>query len=67
MSGVNVVSSSFSNLLSLSWVGCSHEHINEQRHERANTVACAPSEDYDQPGHLLSLIRALTIGKEVAY
>ena len=29
---------------------------NEPHHDKANKMACAPSEDSDQPGHLPSLI-----------
>ena len=29
---------------------------NELRHDKTNAIACAPSEDSDQPGHPLSLI-----------
>ena len=32
--------------------------INEPLHDKTNKMTCAPSEDFDQPGHLPSLIRA---------
>ena len=31
--------------------------INEPAHDKTNKMACAPSEDSDQPGHPPSLIR----------
>ena len=34
---------------------------NEPRHDKTNKVACAPSEDSDQPGHLPSLIRVFAV------
>ena len=34
---------------------------NEPPHDKTNKVACAPSEDSDQPGHLPSLIRAFAV------
>ena len=33
--------------------------IFEPEHDKTNKVACAPSEDSDQPGHLLSLVSLL--------
>ena len=34
---------------------------NEQPHDKTNKMACAPSEDSDQPGHPPSLIRVLAL------
>ena len=40
----------------------SHDTItNELPHDRTNKMACAPSEDSDQPGHPPSLIRVFTV------
>ena len=33
----------------------------EPHHDKTNKVACAPSEDSDQPGHLPSLIRVFAV------
>ena len=33
----------------------------EPPHDKANKMACAPSENSDQPGHPPSLIRAFTV------
>ena len=33
----------------------------EPRHDKTNKLACAPSEDSDQPGHPPSLIRVFTV------
>ena len=33
------------------------ESINEPHHDKSNKMACAPSEDSDQPRHLPGLIR----------
>ena len=30
-------------------------HNNEPQYDKTNKMTCAPSEDSDQPGHLLSL------------
>ena len=35
--------------------------LNEPRHDKTNKVACAPSEDSDQPGHPPSLIRVFAV------
>ena len=35
--------------------------INEPPHDKTNKMACAPSEDSDQPGHPPSLIRVFAI------
>ena len=35
--------------------------LNEPRHDKTNQVACAPSEDSDQPGHSPSLIRVFAV------
>ena len=37
--------------LSNSAVDCSRITVNEPLHDKTNKVACAPSEDSDQPGH----------------
>ena len=34
---------------------------NEPLHDKTNKMACAPSEDSDQPGHLPSLIRVFAV------
>ena len=33
----------------------------EPQHDRTNKLTCAPSEDSDQPGHPLSLIRVFAV------
>ena len=39
-----------------------HAHLhNEPRHDKANKIRCAPSEDSDQPGHPTSLIRVFAL------
>ena len=38
----------------------------EPQHDKTNEVACAPSEDSDQPGHPPSLIRVLLCAQWVA-
>ena len=38
-----------------------HTHKNEPRHDKTNKMACAPSEDSDQPGHPPSLIRVFGV------
>ena len=35
--------------------------LNEPPHDKTNNVACAPSEDSDQPGHPPSLIRVFAV------
>ena len=35
--------------------------INEPPHDKTNKMACAPSEDSDQPGHLPRLIRVFAV------
>ena len=35
--------------------------MNESLHGKSNKMTCAPSEDSDKPGHLLSLIRVITV------
>ena len=35
--------------------------IKEPPHDKTNNVACAPSEDSDQPGHPPRLIRVFTV------
>ena len=40
-------------------VDCIMEY--EQAHDKTNKMACAPSEDSDQPGHSPRLIRILTV------
>ena len=34
---------------------------NEPPHDKTNKMACVPSEDSDQPGHALSLIRVFSV------
>ena len=34
----------------------------EPAYDKTNKMTCAPSKDTDQPGHLLSLIRAFALG-----
>ena len=41
------------------WRGFSHEMANEPPHDKTNKMACVPSEDSDQPGHLPNPIRIL--------
>ena len=41
--------------------------IYEPPRDRTNKVACAPSEDSDQPGHLPSLIRVFTVHMKKAW
>ena len=36
-------------------------YITEPPHDKTNKMACAPSEDSDQPGHLHSLIRVFAV------
>ena len=44
----------------LDFVGVPTE-INEPHRDKTNKMACAPSEDSDQPGHLPSLIRVFAV------
>ena len=37
------------------------ENETEPPHDKTNKVVCAPSEDSDQPGHSLSLIRVFAV------
>ena len=37
--------------------------LNEPRHKKTNKMECASSDDSDQPGHPLSLIKVLAIHK----
>ena len=39
---------------------------NSNTNDNINNVACAPSEDSDQPGHPPSLIKVCAVGTEVA-
>ena len=41
--------------------------IFEQPHDKTNKMACAPSEDSDQPGHPPSLIRIFTVRMKKAW
>ena len=41
-------------------------NTNELRHDKTNKMACAPSEDSDQPGHPPSLIRVFACLQWVA-
>ena len=40
---------------------CNEVNSVEPPHDKTNTMACAPSEDSDQPGHLPSLIRVFAV------
>ena len=40
-------------------VSCKFE--NEPVHDKTNKMACVPSEETDQPGHLPDLIRVFTV------
>ena len=39
----------------------------EPHHDKTNKMACAPSEDLDQPGHLPSLIRVFAVRLKKAW
>ena len=41
--------------------------LNEPPHDKTNKMACAPSEDSDQPGHPPSLIRVFTVRLKKAW
>ena len=41
--------------------------VNEPPHDKTNKVACAPSEDSDQPGHPPSLIRVFVVRMKKAW
>ena len=41
--------------------------INEPPHDKTNKMACAPSEDSDQPGHQPSLIRVFAVRMKKAW
>ena len=41
-------------------IGCVHLSFEPHR-DKTNKMACAPSEDSDQPGHLPSLIRVFAM------
>ena len=41
--------------------------INEPPRDKSNKMACAPSEDSDQPGHPPSLIRAFAVRMKKAW
>ena len=45
----------------------SNMNINEPLHDKTNKMACAPSEDSDQPGHLPSLIRVFAVRMKKAW
>ena len=44
-----------------------HIAIYEPPHDITNKLACAPSEDSDQPGHPPSLIRVFTVRMKKAW
>ena len=46
------------------WV---HSEDSDQPHDKTNNVACAPSEDSDEPGHPLSLISAFAVHMKKAW
>ena len=39
----------------------------EPRHDKTNKMACSPSKDSDQPGHLPSLIRVFAVRMKKAW
>ena len=41
--------------------------LNEPPHDKTNKMACAPSEDSDQPGHPPSLIRVFAVSMKKAW
>ena len=43
------------------------DHVYEPPHDKTNKVACAPSKDSDQPGHLPSLIRVFPVHMKRAW
>ena len=45
---------------------CKNKKKKEPPHDKTNKVACAPSEDSDQPGHPPSLIRVFAGAQSVA-
>ena len=45
----------------------SRQNPYEPHHDKTNKVACAPSEDSDQPGHLPSLIKVFTVRMKKAW
>ena len=50
-------------LFNLKYTKCTRQaKSDEPLHDKTNKIACAPSEDSDQPGHLPSLIRILGVG-----
>ena len=42
-------------------------NVNEPPHDKTNKVACAPSEDSDQPGHSPRLIRVIAVRMKKAW
>ena len=44
-----------------------HRHHTEPPHDKTNKMACAPSEDSDQPGHPPSLIRVVAVRMKKAW
>ena len=42
-------------------------HTNKPPHDKTNKMACAPSEDSNQPGHLPSLIRVFAVRMKKAW
>ena len=44
-----------------------HLNKNEPRHDKTNKMACAPSEDSDQPRHPPSLIRVFAVQRTFGY
>ena len=53
--------------ISLWSLNISFESIIEPPHDKTNKMACAPSEDSDQPGHPPSLIRVLAVRMKKAW
>ena len=46
---------------------CHHKKLWEPPHDKTNKMACAPSEDSDQPGHPPSLIRVFAVRMKKAW
>ena len=49
------------------WSNSKQDATNEPPHDKTNILACAPSEDSDQPGHPPSLIRVFTVQMKKAW
>ena len=53
------------NIMTVSWIFFAVSLI-EPPHDKTNKIACAPSEDSDQPGHPPSLIRVFAVRSVIA-